>query len=119
MPNPHAGEVTLEINGCPHILRLSLGALAALEARLQVGSLIALVARFESGGFSASDVLALLAAGLQGAGHSLTEAELAQAQIGGGPLRAAQVAAQLLALSFGSADPASAADAVSTVADQK
>ena len=99
--NPHAGEVALEINGVVHVLRLTLGALAALEAQLEEPSLIALVARFEEGRFSATDVLALLVAGLQGGGQPLDAVTLAEAEITGGPVRAAQVAAQLLALSFG------------------
>ncbi|WP_282051509.1 gene transfer agent family protein [Phaeobacter inhibens] len=98
--NPYAGEVALRINGETLALKLTLGALATLETRLRTGSLIDLVTRFESGGFSAADVLALLAAGLQGGGHLLSEADLAAADIDGGPMQAARTAAQLLARSF-------------------
>ncbi|MFV1593477.1 gene transfer agent family protein [Phaeobacter sp. JH20_36] len=98
--NPYAGEVLLAVNGDVLALKLTLGALAALETRLGTGSLIDLVTRFESGGFSAADVLALLAAGVQGGGHRLSEADLAVADIDGGPMQAARVAAQLLARSF-------------------
>ncbi|ATG39768.1 gene transfer agent family protein [Phaeobacter piscinae] len=98
--NPHTGEVALGINGQMLPLKLTLGALAALECELRTGSLIDLVTRFEGGGFSAADVLALLAAGLRGGGHSLGAAELAAADIDGGPMQAARVAAQLLARSF-------------------
>ncbi|AUQ70659.1 gene transfer agent family protein [Phaeobacter sp. HS012] len=98
--NPYAGEVALRINGETLALKLTLGALATLETRLRTGSLIDLVTRFESGGFSAADVLALLAAGLQGGGHRLSEADLAAADIDGGPMQAARTAAQLLARSF-------------------
>ncbi|UWR74689.1 gene transfer agent family protein [Phaeobacter inhibens] len=98
--NPYAGEVALRINGEVLALKLTLGALATLETRLRTGSLIDLVTRFESGGFSAADVLALLAAGVQGGGHRLSEADLAVADIDGGPMQAARVAAQLLARSF-------------------
>ncbi|UWR43490.1 gene transfer agent family protein [Phaeobacter inhibens] len=98
--NPYAGEVALRINGETLALKLTLGALATLETRLGTESLIDLVTRFESGGFSAADVLALLAAGLQGGGHRLSEADLAAADIDGGPMQAARTAAQLLARSF-------------------
>ncbi|WP_405111272.1 gene transfer agent family protein [Phaeobacter sp. BS52] len=98
--NPHTGEVALGINGQMLPLKLTLGALAALECELRTRSLIDLVTRFEGGGFSAADVLALLAAGLRGGGHCLSAAELAAADIDGGPMQAARVAAQLLARSF-------------------
>lgn len=98
--NPWAGEVTLMIDGQPRVMRLTLGALAALEARLGVESLVDLVARFEEGRASAADVIALIAAGLAGGGTPMTEASLSQARIDGGPMEAARAAAALLALAF-------------------
>lgn len=98
--NPWSGEVELVIDGTPHTLKLTLGALAALEAELGTDSLMALVNRFESGGFAARDVLALLQAGLRGAGHAAEAARLAQAEIAGGPLGAAQAAMRLLVRAF-------------------
>ncbi|TLP56507.1 gene transfer agent family protein [Parasedimentitalea maritima] len=100
MSNPWAGEVTLVIEGTPRVMKLTLGALAELEHSLAVGSLVYLVQRFESGGFSAGDVLALIAAGLQGGGHAMTPSDLAKAEIEGGVLMAARAAAQLLARAF-------------------
>ncbi|WP_050929412.1 gene transfer agent family protein [Aestuariivita boseongensis] len=100
MANPWSGEVTLTIDGKPRLLRLTLGALAALEARLQTGSLVALVERFESGGFSAADVLALLEAALVGGGNPMEAEQLAQAEIDGGPIGAARAAAAVLAGAF-------------------
>ncbi|KIC22668.1 gene transfer agent family protein [Leisingera sp. ANG-Vp] len=100
MVNPHAGETELLVNGAPYALKLTLGALAGLEAALEEGTLVELVERFEQGRFSARDVLVLLAAGLQGGGHGLSYEELAAASIGGGPLQAARVAAELLVRSF-------------------
>ena len=55
MANPWAGEVALVIDGERHVLKLTLGALAELEAGLESDSLVALVERFESGGYSARD----------------------------------------------------------------
>mgnify|MGYP000005427393 FL=1 len=98
--NPWRGEVTLTINGSPRVLRLPLGALARLEQQLQETSLLDLVQRFETGRFSAADILALLTAGLEGGGHDLDSLDLAQAEINGGAVEAARVAALLLARSF-------------------
>ena len=81
-------------------MKLTLGVLAELEAVLDEGSLVSMVQRFESGGFSARDVLALLAAGLKGGGHALSASDLANADIDGGPLAAARAAAELLARAF-------------------
>lgn len=92
--NPHRGEVALVLGGKVHVLRLSLGALAGLEARLGADSLTALVARFEGGTFRAGDILALLEAGGAPAG------KLASEPVEGGPLEAARVAARLLRLTF-------------------
>ncbi len=100
MENPWRGDVTLTVDGKRHVMRLTLGALAALEAELETSSLIALVERFEGGSFSASDVLALLQAGLTGGGAGIIAEGLANANIEGGPVKAAQAAAELLARAF-------------------
>ncbi|TQM94291.1 gene transfer agent family protein [Roseinatronobacter monicus] len=100
MSNPYAGEVTLVMDGQPHVLRLTLGALAELEAALGEDTLLALVERFEQGRFSARDVLALLVAGLRGGGWQGQAADLTRAEIAGGIHGAAQVAAQVLARAF-------------------
>ena len=68
MANPWAGEVEIVLDGRPHVARLTLGALAELEAGLAAESLLDLVARFEGGRFSSRDVLALVVAGLRGGG---------------------------------------------------
>ena len=100
MANPWAGEVALQIDGQRHVLKLTLGALAELEAGLGDDSLIALVTRFENGGYSSRDVLALIVAGLRGGGWQGTPADLVAADIEGGPVAAAQAAAQLLVRAF-------------------
>ncbi len=102
MANPHAGEVEVTVDGIPRTAKLTLGALAELEARLAEDSLVALVARFERGEVAARDVLALLVAGLRGGGWRVTADELLAAEIAGGPLGAARAAALLLARAFGS-----------------
>ena len=64
MVNPLRGEVEITLDGIPHAARLTLGALAELEAALQTSSLIEMAARFEEGKFSASDMVAVIVAGL-------------------------------------------------------
>ena len=98
--NPWRGEVALTIDGQPQRMRLTLGALAELEAELEGGTLVDLVRRFEGGSCSTRDVLALIVAGLRGGGWRGSAADLLSAEIEGGPLGAAEAAAQLLARAF-------------------
>ncbi len=100
MANPWAGEVALELDGRRHRCKLTLGALAELEAELGADSLVALAERFEAGRFSARDVLAVLVAGLRGGGWQGGAADLRSAEIAGGAIAAARIAAALLARAF-------------------
>ncbi len=100
MANPYSGEVALWLDGERHVLKLTLGALAELEAGMQADSLVALVERFEGGRFSSRDVLALIMAGLRGGGWQGTADDLRCVEIRGGPVEAARVAATLLARAF-------------------
>lgn len=100
MANPWAGEVELTLDGERRRLKLTLGALAELESTLATGTLIDLVERFEAGKYSTRDVLALIVAGLRGGGWQGQGKDLLQADISGGPIEAARIAAQLLAVAF-------------------
>lgn len=100
MANPWAGEVAVMLDGQPHKAKLTLGALAELETALGTGSLIELVERFEERRFSTRDVLALIVAGLRGGGWKGRAEDLRTIDIGGGPIEAARVAAELLARAF-------------------
>ncbi|NCM96709.1 MAG: gene transfer agent family protein [Rhodobacterales bacterium] len=100
MVNPFAGEVAILLDGQRHVARLTLGALAEMEAALESGSMIDLVERFEAGRFSTRDVLALVVAGLRGGGWQGHAADLRTVEIGGGPIAAARAAAELLARAF-------------------
>lgn len=104
MGNPFAGEVIVRLDGVEHPAKLTLGALAELEAALGEDSLIALVERFEAGRYSSRDVLALLVAGLRGGGWRGQAGDLTAVTFGdatgAGPIAAARVAAQLLARAF-------------------
>lgn len=100
MANPWAGEVAIWLDGRRHVGKLTLGALAELEATLGEGSLIGIAERFEARRFSARDVLAILVAGLRGGGWQGTAEDLRTVELGGGPMGAARVAAEMLARAF-------------------
>ena len=100
MANPHAGEVAIWLDGQRRVCKLTLGALAELEETLAADSLMALVARFESGEVRSRDVLALIVAGLRGGGWQGSAEDLLSADIRGGPVEAARIAALLLARAF-------------------
>ncbi|MDE0983030.1 MAG: gene transfer agent family protein [Yoonia sp.] len=100
MANPLAGEVEVIIDGTPHCCKLTLGAMAELEASLGTNSLVDLVQRFEVGKFSSRDVMALIVAGLRGGGWDGNAADLIRADIAGGAVGAAQAAAHLLVRAF-------------------
>lgn len=100
MANPWRGDVELVIDGQRQVARLTLGALAELEETLDQSSLLELVERFEANRFSSRDVLRLLVAGLRAGGMEVSETSLGGAVIEGGPMGAAQAAAELLARAF-------------------
>jgi hypothetical protein len=100
MANPYAGEVALTLDGKRYVLKLTLGALAELEAGLETDTLVAMVERYEVGNFSTSDVLRLVVAGLRGGGWNGGYDDILTAEISGGPLAAARVGAALIARAF-------------------
>lgn len=100
MANPFAGEVAVSIDGTNYVAKLTLGALAELEATLETGSLMQLIERIEQHQFSARDVMAIVVAGLRGGGWQGAAADLTRAEFGGGPMGAAKTAALLLARAF-------------------
>jgi hypothetical protein len=100
MANPWTGEVAIVIDGVSHDCKLTLGALAELEAALGEGSLVDLIRRFEGAAFSGADVMAVVVAGLRGGGWTGTAADLITAEIAGGPVGAAKAAALMLARAF-------------------
>ena len=100
MANPLRGEVALPVAEGDLVMRLTLGSLAALEARLGATGLVGVAERFDEGRYSAEDLIALLAAGLRGAGREISEDEVARLAFRGGALAAAEAAAQLLDKTF-------------------
>lgn len=101
MVNRHRGETPLMVDGEALAMRLTLGALAELEDAFQVDSLPALGERFASGRLSARDVTRILAAGLRGAGSSISEGQVAGLAFDGGLNGAIKAAIGLLDATFG------------------
>ena len=100
MANPQRGEVDLLTHDGPRILRLTLGALAELEAELGADGLVGVAERFEGGDFTSRDLIALLTAGLRGGGAEITRRDVESLTFEGGAGTAAAAAARLLTLSF-------------------
>ena len=75
--------------------------MAELETALGAGDLMALAARFEAGRLSAREAVAVIGAGLRGAGHEVTDAEIARLPIDGGAAGYVRLVADLLEATFG------------------
>lgn len=101
MANARRGEVEAVIDGRPHVLVLTLGALAELEAAFGASDLTALAERFGSGRLAARDACAVIAAGLSGAGARVGADEVAAMRIEGGAVGAVRLVNDLLAATFG------------------
>lgn len=100
MTNPWAGEVELTIDGTKRVMKLTLGALAELEATLEADTLVQLIERFEGGEVRARDVIALIVAGLRGGGWRISKDDLLSAEIEGGPMAATKAAGALIRRAF-------------------
>ena len=99
MANPLAGEVEVEIDGVRHVCKLTLGAIAEMEAATGE-SVIEMVERFETGRWRARDVLAVIVAGLRGGGWRGEAVALRSARFASGPAGAARAAAALIVAAF-------------------
>jgi hypothetical protein len=101
MANRHRGEIEAEIGGVTRTLVLTLGALAALEDAFGADDLVALTERFASGHLKARDLIRIIAAGLRGAGESVSDDEVAAMAVAGGAQGYVRIAADLIAATFG------------------
>lgn len=104
MANRHRGEVSATLDGRRWTLVLTLGALAELEDAFGVEDLAALADRFGSGRLSARDLNRILGAGLRGAGHDVTDGEVAQMRAEGGVQALAGLVSTLLQVTFAGPD---------------
>ncbi|MET4632358.1 gene transfer agent family protein [Kaistia defluvii] len=101
MANRHRGEIEAELDGRPHTLCLTLGALAELEAAFGAEDLSALAARFGEGRLSARDAIRILGAGLRGAGESIDDHQVAAMRAPNGAAGFAAIVSELLDATFG------------------
>ena len=108
MANYRRGEIEAVIDGRPHTLCLTLGALAELEASFGAGDLAALGDRFSSGRLSARDLIRIVGAGLRGAGEPVSDDEVAAMRADGGAVGFADIAARLLTVTFAGSGTAEA-----------
>ena len=86
MPNIHRGEIEAEIGGARRRLVLTLGALAE---------------RFGAGRLRAHDLVRIIAAGLRGAGETVSDADVSRMTTQDGAAGFARIAAELIAATFG------------------
>jgi len=77
MANRHRGEVDLALDGKTHALRLTLQALAEMEAAFAVEDLASLAERLSRGRLSAADLIRILGPALRGGGLAKSDAEIA------------------------------------------
>lgn len=101
MANRRRGEVDAVLGGRSRRLTLTLGALAELEAALGEGDLGRLFARLAGGRLSAREVIAVIGAGLRGAGETTSDAEVAGWAPDEGVAALAALVGELVAASLG------------------
>ncbi len=103
MPNPHRGEVVARFGGRAYTLRLTLQALAEIEAAFGVEDLAALGAHLGRGRLSSRELAAILGAALRGGGHALSDDEAAALPLDDGVEGLADAVARALRLALGGA----------------
>lgn len=99
--NARRGEIEARLDGRDYTLCLTLGALAELEHAFSADDLNALVQRFAGGRLSAGDLMKIIGAGLRGASNAVDDAEVGAMRAEGGAAGFAEIAARLLAATFG------------------
>ncbi|MFO1104370.1 MAG: gene transfer agent family protein [Methylocystis sp.] len=101
MANTKRGEIDATFDGRTFRLCLTLGALAELESGFGASDLIALAGRFEERRLAARDILRIIGCGLRGAGHDISDEEVARMKVSDGLAGYVRIAADLLAATFG------------------
>jgi hypothetical protein len=104
MANRHRGEIEAELGGARRTLVLTLGALAELEDAFGADDLGALTERFGTGRLKARDLTRIIAAGLRGAGETVSDEQVATFAVDGGAQGYVRIAATLIAATFGEAE---------------
>ena len=104
MANHHRGEIEAEIGGGRRRLVLTLGALAELESAFGADDLVALAERFGSGRLKARDLTRIIAAGLRGAGETVSDDDVSRMAVADGAAGYVRIAGALIAATFGGGD---------------
>jgi hypothetical protein len=107
MANRYRGEIDAELGGRQRVLVLTLGALAELETAFGAEDMVTLAERFGAGRMKARDLTRIIAAGLRGAGESVTDDEVAAMTTPDGAQGYVRIAAELIAVTFGAEDAVS------------
>lgn len=102
MPNRHRGEIEALLDGRPHTLCLTLGALAELEAAFGADDMLALAERFGTGRLAATDAIRIIAAGLRGGGCEIGDDAVARMTAEDGAAGYVDIVSRLLNATFGS-----------------
>jgi Phage tail tube protein, GTA-gp10 len=100
MVNRHRGEIEAVFDGAAYTLCLTLGALAELEHAYGGEDVLALAERFEQGRIKASDAIKVIGAGLRGAGHAVSDDEVAQFRMDDGAAGFMRLVVDLLKATF-------------------
>jgi hypothetical protein len=100
MVNSHRGEIEAELSGQRYTLCLTLGALAEIEHAYGGEDLVAIAERFETGRIGARDAIRVIGAGLRGAGHEVTDEEVARMRVAGGASGYLAIVVRLLKATF-------------------
>src|SRR5690606_34128498 len=101
MPNSHRGEIEAVLDGKPHRLCLTLGALAELEIAFGAEDMLALAQRFEAGRLTAFDAIRIIASGLRGGGHEFDNDAVARMKCQDGAAGFVDIVSRLLSATFG------------------
>jgi len=101
MPNLHRGEIEAVLDGVPHRLCLTLGALAELESAFGAEDMLALANRFSGGRIAARDAIRIIGAGLRSSGRPIDDAAVGDMRVEGGAAGFVDIVARLLAATFG------------------
>lgn len=100
MINPLRGEIEATLDGKPYTLCLTLGALASLEQALDVKNLGALSTKFANGSLSATELIAILEAGLAGGGNDMSALNVEAMKADGSISGYVDIVARLLSATF-------------------
>ncbi|MEQ8746949.1 gene transfer agent family protein [Pyruvatibacter sp.] len=100
MANRHRGEISAVLNGELHTLVLTLGALAELEDAFGGEDILSVAEKLRSGRLSARQCVAIIGAGLRGAGQQIADDDVARMTTDGGVTGFVRIISELLTATF-------------------